>query len=126
MLIKKWLEADYSDVLRQVNEQEARWKATGRSTRRNWWDVLAGLEDGTPYVIDDKPFPVLRAARRRKNWPDVDHAICRNENETAADFRFGRWGVKKRRARLPKKAMAPKKAKGVTDKVKKVRRIHAS
>ena len=116
MVIKKWLVADYGDFLDLINRQEAQWKATGRSTRRNWWDVLAGQRDGTPNVIDGTEFPVLRAARRRKGWPDVPNAVCRNEKEVAADFRFGRWG-KAKRSRLPKKARVTK----VTGKARKRR-----
>src|SRR6187397_1579454 len=116
MVFKKWLEADYADCLELINRQEARWRATGRDTRRNWWDVLAGQKDGTPTIIDEVEFPVLRAARRRKGWNDVPNAICRNDREVAADFRFGRWG-KRNKGKLPRKAKSIK----VTAKVKKRR-----
>ena len=119
MVIKKWLKDDYPDYLELINRTEAGWKATGRGTRRNWWDVLAGLRDGTPVVIDGQQFPVLRTARERKGWAHVSHAECRNENEIAADFRFGRWGKKK-------KSKLPKKAKPVARKAKRMRHRKAS
>lgn len=104
MTIKKWLRADYADVLALINEKEAEWRVTGNRTRRNWWDVLAGEAHGSPCIIAGTEFPVLRAAQIRKGLPVTANALCRNENEVPPDFRFGRW----RKKRLPAKATVRK------------------
>jgi hypothetical protein len=54
---------------------------------------------------------VLRAAQIRKEVAVTPNAICRNENEVAPGFRFGRWG--KNRKRLPAKAASPKSVRKV-------------
>jgi hypothetical protein len=99
MTIRKWLEADYGDILALINSVEEEWRRNGSGQRRNWWDVLAGNEDGSPLVIAGVEFPILRAARVRKGWEATSESICRNEHEVAPGFRFGRW----RTRRLPKK-----------------------
>lgn len=100
MTIKYWLRTDYADVLAQIQEVEAEWRAVNNKQRRNWWDVLAGGPGGTPCVVAGREFPVLRAAEIRKGMPVTPNAICRNEEEVAPGFRFGRW----RKKRLPAKA----------------------
>ncbi len=63
--IKEWLAQNgYEDILKRINAVERGWGQKGTGTRRNWWDVLAGNEDGTPKIIEGKKFPVLCAARK--------------------------------------------------------------
>src|SRR5690242_14764450 len=104
MTIRKWLRADYRDVLALIEEVEAEWRAAQNRQRRNWWDVLAGGPNGTPCVVAGREFPVLRAAQIRKRVPVTANALCRNEEEIAPNFRFGRW----RRRRVRAKTTAPK------------------
>jgi hypothetical protein len=100
MTIKKWLKADYPDVLEMINDAEAEWEAAGSGERRNWWLVLAGNEDGKPVTVGNRTFPVLRAAQVRKGVPVTANAICRNPNEVPPGLRYGRWKEK----HLPKSA----------------------
>ena len=80
--IRQWLiENKYEDVAQQIDEILVEWKKKGKGTRRNWWDVLAGGKNGNPKRIEGRIFPMLKAARIRKNLKPVKHAICRNKNE---------------------------------------------
>jgi len=80
--VKEWLaQNNYEDVLRKIHAVELGWKRKGTGTRRDWWEVLAGNESGSPKVIEGKKFPVLRAARIRKGWPVTADCLCRNTNE---------------------------------------------
>ena len=71
--------------------------AKGKSTRRNWWDDLAGNRDGTPRVREGIEIPILRAAQMRQGVPVTPNAICRNDGEVApAQVRTNRWKAKKK------------------------------
>jgi hypothetical protein len=77
-----------------------RWKAEGRRTRRNWWEILAGHINGQPRIAGGVTFPVLRAARNRQGLPDVRNAISRNPNEQPSPIRHTpRWPKKQHRDR---------------------------
>ncbi len=93
MNIKEWLEEnDYRDVLSKIRRVEEGWEKKGTGTRRNWADVLAGHEDGSPRIVEGIKFPVLRAARERKGWANVDGSICRRPNEKMPPvIRQKRW-----------------------------------
>lgn len=79
---RRWLRANgYGDIADMIDEIMNEWKAAGKKTRRNWWDVLAGHKNGNPSVREGRTFPVLRAARLRKGWSETENAICRNSNE---------------------------------------------
>jgi hypothetical protein len=83
-IIKEWLaQNNYEDVLKTIHAVELGWKRKGTGTRRDWWDVLAGNQDGSPKIIEGKKFPVLCAARKRKGWLATDGCLCRNPNEEA-------------------------------------------
>ncbi len=90
---REWLrENGYEDVLTRIQELEARWKAEGKKTRRNWWEVLAGSKTGQPRTIGGHEFPVLRSARVREGLPITPNAIQRDPNEKAPPVRTtGRW-----------------------------------
>lgn len=79
---KEWLvRNNYEDVRRRIERVEARWLKSGKKTRRNWWDVLAGSVGGRPSKIEGVKLPILRAARLRKNWGPAKHELCRNTDE---------------------------------------------
>ena len=62
-----WLRTNgYLDVADQIDRVMLRWKAEGKATRRNWWEILAGYKDGKPRMAGGVTFPVLRAARIRQ------------------------------------------------------------
>ncbi len=54
------------DVAAMIRSVERKLKASGKETRRNWWDVLAGDSKGRPRTIVGVTFPVLAAAQRRQ------------------------------------------------------------
>ena len=87
--VRAWLARHgYMDVLANINSLIDRWKSEGNSQRRNWWGVLAGTRAGACRVIGGVTFPVLRAARRRKGWPEeVPGAVYRSETELAPAIR---------------------------------------
>jgi hypothetical protein len=99
--IRVWLGKNgYPDFLAQVDALIAKWHSQGLKTRRNWWDIYAGDLKGNPRTVDGIEFPVLRAARRRKNLPDVPHAVFRSEDEPIPPIRKGpRWQKKPRKKR---------------------------
>ena len=80
--IKEWLaQNNYGDILKKIHAVEQGWKRKRTGTRRDWWEVLAGNQDGSPKTIEGKKFPVLCAARKRKGWPVAEECLCRNPNE---------------------------------------------
>lgn len=93
MLTKEWLrENDYSDVADLIDEVMDEWKAQGKQTRRNWWEILAGDNKGNSRHVAGRTFPVLQAAQLRQGIPVTKNAICRNSNEEAPAVRVtGRW-----------------------------------
>ena len=98
--VRVWLLTyGYPDVRDMIDTLINRWTAEGKHTRRNWWDILAGDEKGNPRTVAGIAFPVLRAARRRKGWPDVPNATCRSEAESIPPVRIGigRWPRKRAR-----------------------------
>jgi hypothetical protein len=115
MNIRKWLrENSYGDIADLIDKTIADIEAAGLKTRRNWWDTLAGTEDGKPWTVNGVAFPMLRAPRLRKGWPALN-GLCRNENEVFPPFvQNGRWPKKKRLpARAKSKAVASKPSRRV-------------
>jgi hypothetical protein len=74
---------NYADVLKQIQAVERGSKRKGTGTRRDWWEVLAGNQNGSSKTIEGRSFPVLSAARRRKGWPVTKECLCRDANEEA-------------------------------------------
>lgn len=93
METRKWLRANgYDDVADMIDEAINEWRAAGKRTRRNWWDVLAGRANGQPCIYAGRTFPILRAALIRKGRPVTPDALCRNPDEVVPDIRVtGRW-----------------------------------
>src|SRR5689334_12590330 len=82
----------------------AGWRKRGVTTRRNWWDVLAGDREGNPCKVGGVVFPVLAAARRRKGWPPRASEIGSGESATApaTNDRVGQTPASHGRARRMK------------------------
>ncbi len=79
-----WLRAaGYADVADRIDELEERWRRNGSTTRRNWWDVLAGTKAGARKKVGGVEFPILAAARARKGWGVLPGAL-RKRNEPPA------------------------------------------
>lgn len=93
MTARDWLRKNgYADVAAMIDDLVGKWKAEGKATRRNWWDVLAGGDNGKPAVICGKVFPVLRIAQRRQGKRVTRNAISRNRREQPPGVRHtGRW-----------------------------------
>ena len=90
---RSWLRANgYDDVADKIDSILDRWAQTGNSTRRNWWQILAGAGGGHPRRVAGVDFPVLRAAQRRQGVPVTKNAISRNKRETPPPvLSTGRW-----------------------------------
>ena len=101
----EWLRANsYDDVADLIDVVKAENAANGVKTRRNWWVTLAGGENGRPFTVNGREFPVLRAAQIRQGLAITPNAICRNPNEQPLDVvATQRWS----RRRLPSKARRP-------------------
>jgi hypothetical protein len=93
-----WLrENGYADVADRVDSTIERWMQAGKSTRRNWWDTLAGGDDGRPYSIEGQPFPVLASAQLRQGKTVTPNAIKRGAKEKPPPVRqTGRWAAKRK------------------------------
>ena len=88
MRAKQWLLRNkYEDVAALIDEVMDEWKAKGKNTRRNWWEILAGDAKGNPRVVAGRIFPVLRAAQLRQGMPVTPGAICRDPKEVAPSAR---------------------------------------
>jgi hypothetical protein len=90
---KIWLEQHgYTDVLNKIEKLERGWIKKGTKTRRSWPEVLAGNKDGSPKIIEGVKFPVLCAARTRKNWAQTKTCISKNPLETMPQVtKQSRW-----------------------------------
>lgn len=100
---KQWLKANgYADLLKLVSRLEAKWKAAGNGTRRDWFLLFAGTEDGKPRTMKDgTTFPIVAAFQRRAGYPVTAEALQRGPLEVAPPIRkqVGRWGKRFRRAK---------------------------
>jgi DNA adenine methylase len=90
-----WLRANgYEDVADLIAEVVDDWKAEGKRTRRNWWEVLAGDGQGQNRSVAGRTFPILRVAQIRQGVPVSEDAICRNPKEEAPPILVtGRWSL---------------------------------
>ena len=91
--MRKWLrENGYGDVADLIDDVMAEWARDGIGTRRNWWDILAGDEEGRPRTVAGREFPVLAVARERQGKAPVRGALRRRRGEKAPPVRkTNRW-----------------------------------
>lgn len=83
---RHWLRTNgYVDVAKMIDEVMAEWSSAGVTTRRNWWDVLAGDDKGAPRKVAGRLFPVLATAQRRQNKTVTDNSIQRSKSEPLPD-----------------------------------------
>jgi hypothetical protein len=99
MHVRQWLRAnDYGKVADLIDDIIEGWSKAGKSTRRNWWKILAGDADGKPCIVSGKKFPVLRAAQIRQGVLVTPNSIFRSPTEHAPPTRkSNRWPSNKRR-----------------------------
>jgi hypothetical protein len=93
MTCRDWLRANgYEDIADLIDEAMAKMTARDSKQRRNWWDILSGVKDGKPHIVEGIEFPVLRVAQIRQGKPITPNAICRNRKELPPDLRAtARW-----------------------------------
>jgi len=86
MTCRDWLRSnDYDDVVGLIDQAMAKMVARGSKQRRNWWDILSGVKDGKPCIVEGIEFPVLRIAQVRQGKPVTPNAISRNRKELPPD-----------------------------------------
>jgi hypothetical protein len=91
--VRKWLRDNgYHEVADLIDQCIARWKAEGKKTRRNWWEILAGDKEGNSRMVDGIAFPVLKTARARQGLPKNNSAISLSKHERRQrPWQSGRW-----------------------------------
>ena len=105
---RQWLRSNgYNKIAEMIDEIMAEWKAQGKETRRNWWEVLAGDAQGNPRKIAGRTFPIIAAIRKRQLLPKAQSAQRNAPRETAPKIeQSGRWAghAKKRRTNIERSA----------------------
>jgi hypothetical protein len=93
---RAWLRSNgYAETAALIEQIMEEWKRTGRRTRRNWWDILAGDANGDPRIVEGRRFPVLRAVRSRQGLPDSENSTCHSTKEKAPPaIEQARWSNK--------------------------------
>src|ERR1700722_6572456 len=82
--VRAWLRMNgYADIANLITVVMGKWRMSRVTTRRNWWDILAGDACGASRVIRGHSFPVLAAAQRRQGKPVTPNAIERTPGERA-------------------------------------------
>src|ERR1700677_4809276 len=83
-LARSWLRDNgYADVAAMIDKIMDEWKASGKKTRRNWWEMLAGDRKGRPRRLGGYEFPILRSVQMRQGLPMTPNAIQRDEEKQA-------------------------------------------
>jgi len=93
MTCRDWLRTNgYEDIADLIDQAMAKMAARHSKQRRNWWDILSGVKDGKPCIVEGIEFPVLRIAQVRQGKPTTPNAISRNPKELPPDVRTtNRW-----------------------------------
>lgn len=97
---RTWLRANgFQDIAERIDRLITRWKTENKTTRRDWWLVLAGSPAGKPSETGGKPWPMLTAFRKRQGYPVHSDSIERGPHELAPSvFAQKRWGAGFKRA----------------------------
>jgi hypothetical protein len=75
-LCREWLrKSGHDNIGELIDGFVSKWKAEGKRTRRNWWEILAGGRLGKPRTTDGHAFPVLKAAQIRQGLPVTANAV---------------------------------------------------
>jgi hypothetical protein len=99
---REWLGKNgHDNIAELIDGFVSKWKAEGRRTRRNWWEILAGGRLGKPRTIDGQAFPVLKAAQIRQGLPVTANAISNSaERPPPRPRATGRWPKRRRKLNL--------------------------
>lgn len=81
---RSWLlENGYFAVCEMIDSIMAEWKAEGKKTRRDWWEVIAGDKKGRPRTVAGRKFPIIAAARSRQNLNPCKWSLRKSRQERA-------------------------------------------
>ena len=81
-LAREWLRDNgYADIATMIDKIMDDWKTSGKKTRRNWWEMLAGDRQGKPRRLGTYEFPILKSVRIRQGLPHTPNAIQRDEEK---------------------------------------------
>jgi len=98
--LRQWLRDNgYDEIADLIDGFIITWKADGKRTRRNWWEILAGGKLGKPRTIYGREFPVLKAAQMRQGLPVTANALCHKGEKLPAlvPRETGRWPKSRRK-----------------------------
>lgn len=114
MTARVWLRGNgYGDVAALIDRVMAEIKAAGSRQRRNWWDTLAGGDDGRPITVNGHEFPVVRAAQIRQGKRVTSNATFRNPDEVPpAVVSTKRWPRRKLPSRASRNGIPAVNARG--------------
>lgn len=104
-LAREWLrENGYADIAAMIDKIMDDWKASGKKTRRNWWEMLAGDQQGRPRRLGAYEFPILKSVQIRQGLPVTPDAIQRDgEKEGPPQPRLtARWQKARRTPPRPR------------------------
>ena len=83
-LARQWLrENGYADIATMIEKIMHDWNASGKKTRRNWWEMLAGDRQGRPRRLGGYEFPILKSVQIRQGLPVTPNAIQRDKEKQA-------------------------------------------
>lgn len=93
---RTWLvENGYMEIARMIDEIMGEWKAAGKTTRRDWWEILGGDENGNGRSVAGRQFPVIAAIRRRQQLKPTKNALANSRREQALPIiSQNRWASK--------------------------------
>jgi hypothetical protein len=79
---RAWLRRNgYNVIADMIETIMAEWKVDGKSTRRNWFEILAGNKLGNKRVAGGRAFPIIASVRQRQGLPSTPNAITSPEEK---------------------------------------------
>jgi len=97
---RNWLRRNgYAATANLVDEVMAEWRAAGKVTRRNWFEILGGNKLGNQRIAGGRPFPVIASVRARQDLPPTPKAITSAQEKEPPPpiVRSPRWPRRRRR-----------------------------